>query len=238
MNVTLIMLESWKQDKENKMRKALLASISISAILLSGCAGTKAPSSKVGMYNGKYAVTTTVPNNNKGKKVNITFGQTYACEQKSDTSQIKFKLTTTYDNQMVMEDVTTNGKPQKGSFGGTQYFKFIPKVGFAKKGAKDIIRTTHDNSGRIHLYQKKEDIAKAWASTFICTQITNNSYKNTRYMTEHEISAYQHNQQIAVQQRATDSANYNATMARIQAQTNYNTQQILNRTNTYNVKVY
>lgn len=189
------------------MRKELLSSISISVILLSGCASTSQPTSKVGIVNGKYAVTTTGPNNNKGKKVNITEGQSYLCSQASNGNLTTFKLIANKNSTLTVHDSTFNGKLVKGSFAGTNYFTYKPKYGFIKNGAKDIIRITNDDSGKVYLFQKKEDIAKNWASTFTCTQTTNNPYRTTRYMTDHEISAYQHNQNIAVQQESIDASN-------------------------------
>ena len=203
------------------MRKTLLSSIAVSAILLSGCASTSQPTSKVGIVNGKYAVQTTVPNNNKGKKVNLIPGQSYHC------IVIDKALTKGFDLKFNRDKSFLFTAP-----GVSERFVYNKKFMGWKNGDYGI-KFSPDNKGKIMLGNTRQKKA----ASFQCTQTTNNAYTSTRYLTKDEISAYQHNQQIAVQQRAINNANYNATMDRIQAQNaqrNYNTQQMLNRTNTSN----
>jgi len=239
-------------------------------VLINGCATTSGPTSNVGIINGKYAVQTTVPNNNKGKKVNLTFGQSYSCKNTftgndGKTNKVTFDLKTSKDGKSITwHNDKVNGKTSEGYYVGKLVFK--PGKGFVEttKG-KQAILLSQNNSGEIGIFKNVRErekftklnqrfkngqiikseydlrLKKIKAYTSSCTQTTNNTYSSSRYLTNHEIDAYKHGQQIAVQQRSIDSANYNATMARIQnqnAQTNYNTQQMLNRMNTYNVKIY
>ena len=62
--------------------------------LLSGCASSSGPTTRVGIVNGKYAAQTVIPNNNKGKIENITMGQSYYCiaRHKDGKQTISFDL--------------------------------------------------------------------------------------------------------------------------------------------------
>ena len=225
------------------MKKKFILLTILAVVLISGCASTSRPTSKVGIVNGKYAVKTTVPNNNKGKKVNITMGQSYHCIAKSNDGKqtMSFDLKALSDGKTLLDgNNKSNGKLSPTGYPG----KYVhnPKYGFVEttKGS-NIIQISSDNSGRIGLYSNKKALKSGKGIGFVCTQTTANTYSNTRYLTDHEIDAYKHGQQIAVQQRSIDSANYNATMSRIQnqnTQMNYNTQQMLNRMNTYNINVH
>lgn len=247
----------------------VIAGAALGIIILSGCASTSGPTSNVGIINGKYAIQTTTPNNNKGKKVNLTGGQTYSCEnsfldKNGKQQKVSYDLKVSEDgNSIIWYNDKVNGATPEGYYIGKIVFK--PGHGFVEttKG-KQAFLFSKNNSGKMASFASVRDrekfmqLAKKWqngkiikseydngiknikGTTAVCTQITNNTYTKTRYLTDHEISAYQQGQQIAVQQRAIDSANWNATMANIQAQNaqmNYNTQQMLNRTNTYNVNV-
>ncbi len=224
------------------MKRKVIVQVILLVIIFSGCASTPKPTSNVGIVNGKYAVQTTVPNNNKGKKVDITAGQSYKCaatNNKGDVYSFDLKANSDRKSLLTYND-SINGKLSKGSYTGR--FVHKPKYGFVEttKG-NGVVQVGSDKSGRVALYMAKKDVAAKRGIVFQCTQTTNNTYYNTRYLTNHDISAYQHNQQVAIQQRAINDANYNASMARMQAQsaqTNYSTQQMLNRMNTYNVKVY
>lgn len=252
-------------------RKIAISGVIMSVILLSGCASTSGPTSNVGIVNGKYAVQTVVPNNNKGKKVNFATGQRYACETQfqgnaGEKILYTFDLTTSQDGQsIVWDNDKQNGKSSDTSYIGKLVYK--PNVGFVEttKG-KTALLLSQNNTGTVMSFKTEKDMKtflrvmketqeagwnekefrsklianKVQAYQAVCTQMTNNPITHTRYLTDHEIDAYKHGQQIAVQQRAIDSANYNATMSRIQAQNaqmNYNTQQMLNRMNTYNVNI-
>jgi len=222
------------------MRKITLF---IGILFLSGCVSSSAPTTKVGIVNGKYAAQTVIPNNNKGKKVNITTGQSYYCvaTSKDGKETLSFDLKALSDGKTLLNyNDRHNGNPMPTSYTAKLVHKV--KYGFVEitKGS-NIIRISSNNSGLIGVYPNKKSLKSGQGMAYICTQTTANTYYNTRYLTRDEVNAYQHNQQIAVQQRAINSAKYNATMSRIQAQTaqtNYNTQQMLNRMNTYNVNVY
>lgn len=242
----------------------ILVSVGL-VLFFSGCASTNGPTSQVGIVNGKYAVQTTVPNNNKGKKVNLTAGQIYSCEASGtgkDGQQNKY----TFDLKIAQdgEHITWYNDKINGVTGENYY---IGKMVW-KQGLGFIETTKHDqvlvpwtnNTGDITILGSVKDAknfhkaisrfanGEITKSEFanqmkkykvrlydaVCTQMTDNTYSHTRYLTAHEIDAYKHGQQIAVQQRAIDSAEHNARRNRI----NYNIQQMLNRTNTYNVKVY
>ncbi len=214
-----------------------------SIFVMSGCASTTGPTTQVGIVNGKYAAQTTIPNNNKGKKVKITAGQSYNCELKdSNTGDIfSFDLKVSNDgNSLLSYNDKRNGKLSPTSYTGKLVWK--PNYGFVETIKGDsVIRINIKDPSKILLSMTKKDGEAYRGNILQCTQTTNNTLTDTRYLTNHEIDAYKHGQQIAVQQRAIDSANYNATMANLQAQTaqtNYNTQQMLNRMNTYNVNVY
>ncbi len=224
--------------KKDNVTLALCATV-----LFTGCTSSSGPTTRVGIVNGRYAAQTVIPNSNKGKKVNITMGQSYNCIAKSNDGKqtMSFDLKALSDGKTLLDgNHKTNGKFSPSSYPG----KYVhnPKYGFVEtaKGS-NIIQISSDNSGRISLFPNKKALKSRMGYGFVCTQTTANAYSNTRYLTNHEIDAYKHGQQIAVQQRAIDSASYNASMARLQAQTaqtNYNTQQMLNRMNTYNVNVY
>ena len=210
-------------------------------ILFSGCASTSRPTSAVGIVNRQYALQTTMPNNNKGKKVRITYGQSYHCvytHKGVDMASFDLKASST-EKSFLAYNKKVKGKKVKGNSGR---YVYDPKYGHVGTEKKDgVLVLLSDNSGRIAVYNTKKAFLAKRGLIVECTQTTNNSYTHTRYLTNHEISAYQHNQQIAVQQKAINDANYNASMSRMQAQNaqaNYNLQQSMNRSNTYNVKVY
>jgi len=240
-------------------------------LLFNGCASTSGPTSRVGIVNGRYAVQTTVPNNNKGKKVNLTGGQSYSCETSfvdKSGKQIKY----TFDLKITPDAkyITWYNDKDNGVAPKTAYIRkmvFKPSLGAFVETTKhdQVLVPSRNNTGNILLLKSEKEakkffrlnqkyqngkltkseyqnqIRKIRAYQAVCTQTTNNTYYNTRYMSRDEIDMYKTNQQLAVQQRAIDSANYNASMDRLQAQTaqmNYNTQQMLNRMNTYNVRIY
>lgn len=242
----------------------MLVSVGL-VLLFSGCASTNGPTSQVGIVNGKYAVQTTVPNNNKGKKVNLTAGQIHSCEISAtdmDGQQKKY----TFDLKIAQDgkhiswyNVKTNGVTPENYYISKMIWK--QGLGFVETTKQDkVLLPSQDNNGKIVVFESVKDaknfhkvlnrfangeITKSeWENQMkkykvrlleaVCTQMTDNTYTHTRYLTAHEIDAYKHGQQIAVQQRAIDSADHNERRNRI----NYNTQQMLNRTNTYNVKVY
>lgn len=254
------------------MKRKFIGLVILAIVFISGCASTSGPTSDVGIVNGKYAVQTTIPNNNKGKKVNLIGGQSYSCENlllDKNGKQIKytFDLKLSQDgHHMTWYNDKHDGKTLETSYIGKLVFK--PLIGFVETTKNgQVIVPGSDNAGVIGMFYSVSDVQKFYkisekfqngkitqseslnllekqqirVSKAVCTQITNNTYTHTRYLTDHEIDAYKHGQQIAVQQRAVDSANYNASMARMQeqnAQINYNTQQMFNRMNTYKVKVY
>ena len=229
-------------EKQMKLLFKMLMGVGL-VLLFSGCASTSGPTTNVGIVNGKYAARTTIPNNNKGKKVKITAGQSYNCEMTGsvDGKIYSFDLKVSNDgNTLLSYNDKVNGKLSPTSYTGK--FVFKPKYGWAEttKGS-GVFRTSPQHPSKIFLAMNKKQAKANQGYVFQCTQTTNNTITHTRYMTNHEIDAYKHGQQIAVQQRAIDSANYNATMANIQAQNaqmNYNTQQMMNRNNTYKVKIY
>ena len=251
-----------------KIKSTVLIVLSIA--LINGCGSTPRPTSQVGIVNGKYAIQNTVYNNNKGKKVNLTSGQSYNCEKSfSDKEGKLHKITFDLKFHEDGKRMTWHNKKIDGEISKNSVVRNI-----VLNKEKEFVETTRgkialslspNNSGTIAVFDSSKEQKKLlklnkkikngeinhseWqASTgnikviqFTCTQTTNNSYRNTRYLTSDEIDAYKHNQQLAMQQRTIDSANYNASMGRLQnqsAQINYNTQQMLNRSNTYNVKVY
>jgi len=226
------------------MNKIALVIGFVGIFLLNGCVSTSQPTSKVGIVNGKYAIQTVVPNNNKGKKVDLLGGQSYYCLMNKKKSKLSFNLRVSEDGKkFTAYNMLTNGKKNKNA-PSTDIYRYKKGYAYVDTRSGAMLFNPKNNSGKVAWLPKKMKIKKmtkdTQAAIFQCVQTTNNSYTNTRYLTRDEISAYQHNQQIAVQKKAIDSANYNAMMTNLQAQSaqaNYNTQQSLNRMNTYNVNV-
>jgi hypothetical protein len=256
---------------ERQMKLLFKMSMGIGLVLLiAGCTSTSGPTSQVGIINGKYAIQTVIPNNNKGKKVNLSAGQSYACEttlvkKNGQKDKVTFDLKISADGKtIVWYNDKVNGKTPPGYY--ISKLVYQQSLGFIERGEhRRVLMASSDNTGNIILFQNEtharkflalnrqfsngkinkseysKQASKIHAIGYTCTQTTNNAYISSRYMTKDEIDIYKMNQQIAVQQRAIDSANYNASMARLQAQTaqmNYNTQQMLNSINTYNINVY
>ncbi len=211
-------------------RKISLASAILSVILLSGCVSTSGPTSRVGIVNGKYAIQTTIPNKNKGKKVNLTAGQNYSCEVQGK-QKITFDLKVSEDGKNItwyndkVDGVTPEGyyvgkiafKPGLGwieTTKGKQAFSF----NFNDSGAIIVFRDLKEREKFINLLQrsakgkitkpefnKRMNKIKAYGAT--CTQTTNNTVTHTRYLTDHEINVYQRNQR---QKRAEMNEVFNA----------------------------
>ncbi len=212
----------------------------VTMILLVGCASNSGPTTNVGIVNGKYAMRTVIPNNNKGKIVQIVSGQDYHCKHKNDTGKkFSFDMQSRKDTFMIY-NYKMNGKKIPNN-PAVRKLVSNKKVGFVQVNGKWIARLSDTELGKISIVPDKKWLKKDLGWIFECTQTTNNPYIYTKTMTKDEIDLYKHNQQIAVQQRAIDSADYNAVMSSLQAQTaqtNYNTQQMMNRMNTYKVNVY
>jgi hypothetical protein len=178
------------KDKKGVKMKYLFKIISlsgaiISVVLLSGCASTSGPKSRVAIVNGKYTIQTTVPNNNKGKKVNLTAGQNYSCKksyldndgkQHRVTFDLKFsdngKNITWYNDKV-------DGITPEGYYIGKIAFK--PGLGYVEttKGKQAFI-LTKNNSGKIAVFGSVKDREKFIKLTqrFQNGEITQSEYAN------------------------------------------------------------
>ena len=202
---------------KNFFMKISLASAMISVILLSGCASKSSPTSRIGIVNGKYAIQTTVPNNNKGKKVNLTAGQNYSCEVQGK-KKITFDLKVSEDGKnMTWYNDKVDGIIPEGYYVGKIAYK--PDLGLVEitKGKQAFLATSNNSgdfmvfqnvkerekflklvkavqAGKITKLEYKKRMQKVKGFVANCTQTTNNTVTHTRYLTDHEINVYQYHQ--------------------------------------------
>lgn len=175
-----------------KMNKKIIVGIGILGVLFAGCGSPAEPTSKVGIINGKYALQTEVPNNNKGKKVPIIPGQSYNCAKINTNGKI-YSFDLNYyieDKSLLTYDHTLDGKKLKGR--GATRFEYKPNEGFvATETTENTIIMISQNESQIELFNNKKNRGAKTGSMFQCTQTTNYPQTVTRYLANHEISEYQ-----------------------------------------------
>ena len=142
------------------MNKIALVMGFVGILLLNGCVSTSQPTSNVGIINGKYAIQTVVPNNNKGKKVNLSADQNYYCSMKKKNSSFSFDLRVGEDGKnFITYNMLANGKKDKNS-PSSEIYRY--KKGYAYVGTRkgDMLLNLRNNSGKVVWFPKKMNINK------------------------------------------------------------------------------